>query len=87
MAQIEVECRVQYRRGDKWFTIDEAGEAALILEGEGIDMLERWAGWFEARHFGTAERGLCAVCLRDVLEQGHSSDCIYAMTRNMLDAA
>ena len=81
-SKIEIECRVQYRRGGKWFTIDEAGEAAIVLEGEMINLLERWAGWFEARQFETAERGLCAVCLHDVSEQGHSSGCIYAMTRD-----
>ena len=84
-SNIEIECRVRYRRGDRWFTIDEAGDAAIVIEGEVVNLLERWAGWFEARQFETAERGLCAVCLWEVAEQGHAPDCIYAMTRNALD--
>lgn len=85
VGKIELECRVQYLRSGKWVTITEDEEVTLIVESEIVDLLERWAGWFEARQFQTAERGLCAVCLHDVSEQGHSSDCIFAMTTDALD--
>ena len=81
MAQIKIECRVQYQRGGEWFTIDEAGEAALILEGDIVDALARWVAWFEARRF---DSGPCAVCLWRPAEQGHAPDCIYAVSKALL---
>lgn len=40
--KIDIECRVQYKRPTgEWFTIDEANEAVLVLEGDIIDLLVR----------------------------------------------
>ena len=88
-TEVGFECRVQCKRSDgEWFTIDEAGEAALVLEGDIVDLLARWVSWFEARGFteGGVIRGLCQCCLMDVSEQGHASDCQYGMSKALLGA-
>ena len=93
MAEIRIQVRAQYLRNNEWVTIDKnnAGETALVLEGDIVDLLARWAGWFEGRRLdiglatSTKHHGLCACCLLEVNEQGHAPDCQYAMTKALLD--
>jgi len=85
---IEIECRVQYRRGKRWFTIDRAGDAAIVLSGDAVALLERWQAWFEASQLAAKPAAsLCPICLFSITEQGHSPDCIYGMTRSLFDGA
>jgi len=91
MARANIERSVQYKRPTgEWFTIDEAGEAVLVLEGDIMDLLARWVGWFEASGLesGFHRRGigynLCACCLRHVADQGHAPDCQYEMSKALL---
>ena len=93
LPKIDIECRVQYKRPNgEWFTIDEAEEAMLVLEGDLVNLLARWTGWFEARGFDLALRGsrmaigLCQCCLQHINGQGwgHASDCQYVISKALL---
>ena len=86
--------RVQAQRvNGEWLTIEDAGEALVILEGDLVDLLARWAAWFEARGFdqnaGSILPGLrfCAACLQDTEDQGHAPDCVYGVTKKLLSEA
>ena len=90
-SQIEIECRVQYKRpSGEWFTLDEAGKAMLIVESDLIDLLARWVGWFEAKGYDVGfgisgvAYGLCQCCLQVA---SHAPDCLYAMSGALLDEA
>ncbi len=83
-TQIELQLRVQVRKGKKWVTIDP-GNNALLITGPIVDTLARWVAWFEVRGGEHGWQGLCESCLLRVSEQGHAPGCLYAISRKLLE--